>query len=88
MARREKNASGRVQPSLTQRNAEVHAFMGEHDEAFAAMERAIDYGLIDLVWLELCPLFAEMRSDARYARVHAKLEERADRIRETLRRGA
>jgi len=79
-------ASGRIRALLIQRNAEIHAYMGELDGALAAIERAVTSGLIDVAWLELCPLFDDLRADPRYAVVHATLTERAAGIRDALRR--
>ncbi len=45
--------------------AEGSAFVGDHATALSAIDAALRAGLIDLRWLELCPLLDELRADGR-----------------------
>ncbi len=65
---------------LLQMAAEVHAFLGDHARALAAIEDAATSGLLDRVWLERCPLLADAREDARFAPAHAVVARRADDV--------
>jgi serine/threonine-protein kinase len=78
-------ASGRIRVLLLQRNVEIFAFMGDVDDAFAALGDAVDGGLIDHAWMSLCPVLAVVRDDPRFAAPRATVAERADRIRDALR---
>jgi serine/threonine-protein kinase len=60
--------------------AEVAAFLGDDETARGALQVAADGGLIDLAWLERCPLFEGLRADPRYASIHGRVKRRADRI--------
>jgi serine/threonine-protein kinase len=52
---------------------------------FATLERAIDAGLIDLLWLERMPRFARFREHPSYGPVHARLKERSTAILDAFR---
>jgi serine/threonine-protein kinase len=85
MRTRAGGASGRIRALLFQRNAEVFAFMGETEEALRAIRSAVDAHLIDLAWLERCPLLQPLRGHAHFQGLHDILAERARRILESLR---
>jgi eukaryotic-like serine/threonine-protein kinase len=80
MAKRPRAASVRLRPLFYQRNAEIHAFLGEIDAAMEAVEGAVDNQLIDYGWLKHCPVLAPLRSDPRWPPLAAKVEERAQKI--------
>jgi eukaryotic-like serine/threonine-protein kinase len=65
---------------MCQLTAELSAFVDNLPDALDAMERSAAEGLVDLLWLERCPLFDALRSDARYAVIHAQVKRRADEI--------
>jgi TolB-like protein len=52
-----------------QLTAEMRAFTGADDAALLALEDASRLGLVDIVWVDRCPLFARMRATPRFARV-------------------
>ncbi len=60
--------------------AEIAAFLGQTDVALDAIGRGAEAGLIDLCWLERCPLFDGVRSDPRYEAAHARVKRSADAI--------
>jgi serine/threonine-protein kinase len=60
--------------------AEAASFAGHHEETITCVTRAIDGGLIDLVWLEHCPLLDTVRADARYPALRAVVAERASAV--------
>ena len=61
---------------LLQMRAEVASFVGDRDIAIEAITRASGAGLVDLLWLEQCPLLDCLRDDERFATLRAKVEER------------
>jgi serine/threonine-protein kinase len=57
--------------------AEVLAYIGDEDGALEAIEDGANLGLIDVVWLDHCPLFAALRGSRRYAAARQRVAERA-----------
>jgi len=53
--------------------AEFAAFVGDTTAAFARITSAIDLGLVDLVWLDHCPILASLRGDPRLASARSRL---------------
>ena len=76
--------SPRLRTLVEQIIAEAFAFHGQFEQAFEHLERASSHGLVDMLWLEHCPLFAQMRDDARYLAVWAEVEARCDAVRSAL----
>jgi serine/threonine-protein kinase len=60
-----------------QLSAEVFAFIGKTDVALDAVESAADFGLIDITWVDRCPLLAPLRSSPRFLASRAKIADRA-----------
>jgi hypothetical protein len=60
-----------------QMKAEVLAYIGDEGGALSAIEDAASLGLIDVVWLDHCPLFRAMRGSRRYAEARKQVAERA-----------
>jgi len=60
-----------------QLKAEVFAYAGDVERAIAAIDEATSLGLIDVVWLDRCPLFASLRNNARFVELRAQVAERA-----------
>jgi serine/threonine-protein kinase len=60
-----------------QMKAEVMAYTGDEGGALSTIEDAASLGLIDIVWLDRCPLFGAMRGSRRFAEVRAQVAERA-----------
>ena len=65
---------------LLQMAAEVHGFLGDRERVLAAIEDAAASGLIDRLWLESCPLLADVRADPRYRSAHAEVVRYTDSI--------
>jgi serine/threonine-protein kinase len=64
--------------------AELHAFDRRMDDALVAIEAAVRAHLFDLAWLERCPLFAELRADARYEAARVSVGQRAAPVRAAI----
>ncbi len=68
-----------------QLTAEVLAYMGKDDEALAIIESADEIGLIDLAWLDHCPLLDPLRASPRFVGVRARVADRARGVLAALR---
>ncbi|MEO6575546.1 MAG: protein kinase, partial [Polyangiaceae bacterium] len=60
--------------------AELAAYLGAEDEALSAMEDGVDAKLIDIFWLDRCPLFDDLRSHPRFLAVRKTVDARANEI--------
>ena len=81
LGRTERGAGGTRRRAFTlQLHAEISAFVGDDEQAWRALEGALDVGLIDRLWLERCPLFAEMREAPRFTEIHAEMKRRTEAI--------
>jgi serine/threonine-protein kinase len=67
-----------------QMRAEACAYAGDRDAALTALEEAAALGLIDLVWLDRCPLFEALHPDARFAQVKTGVAARAELVLEAF----
>ena len=67
-----------------QLNAEFYGFVFEVDASLAAIQAALDAGLLDICWMDRCPVLGPVRSDARWAPLRAEVEARARRVRAAL----
>ncbi len=65
---------------MHQLTAEVFAFRGDREQTLAALELADVTLLLDLLWLDACPLFAPYRGEPRFAAVRSSVAERASAI--------
>lgn len=63
---------------------EVASDAGDLDTAFPLLERAFGLGLVDLHWLDRCPVLVNLRRDDRFDAFRAKLFERAERVGDAL----
>ncbi|MCB9567043.1 MAG: protein kinase [Myxococcales bacterium] len=72
--------SARTLQWVLQQAAELAAFAGLRDGALEMLERCDDAGVFDLLWLERCPVFGELREEPRYERVRRSVQARADAI--------
>jgi serine/threonine-protein kinase len=63
-----------------QLNAEVFAYVFEVDHALDAVASAVDAGLLDISWMDRCPLLEAVRKDTRFAPFRAVVQARADRV--------
>jgi serine/threonine protein kinase/tetratricopeptide (TPR) repeat protein len=67
-----------------QMRAEMELASGYLDQALATLRIADDNGLLDLLWLEKCPLFERVRVRPEYVAIHKSTATRAERVREIL----
>ncbi len=65
---------------MLQLRAEIYAFVGDHEQVMISLRGAADHGLIDLLWLDRCPLFDQARRDPGFRALHAQVKQRADAI--------
>jgi serine/threonine-protein kinase len=63
-----------------QMEAETNAYLNLTEPAFLAVKRCADSGLIDLGWIDHCPLLDEVRADPRFPAARALVKQRADEI--------
>jgi tetratricopeptide (TPR) repeat protein len=72
------SASRRRLALLMQVRAEVAAYCKQPDIALAAIEGAMSFGLIDMLWLDGCPLLRPLSQEPGWTRVREALRARAD----------
>jgi serine/threonine-protein kinase len=65
---------------LLQLAAELDAYLGHDDDALDALEQAVTHRLVDIVWLDRCPMFDRLRANARFQWVRDEVGERARRV--------
>jgi serine/threonine protein kinase/tetratricopeptide (TPR) repeat protein len=65
---------------ILQRLVELASIMGRTDELYEAMAIAADLGLIDVVWMDNCPLFADIRSEPRFLALRNQVGDRANQF--------
>jgi serine/threonine-protein kinase len=70
-----------------QMEAETQAYLGDDETAFTCVKRCADAGLIDLGWVDQCPLLDPIRSDPRFPPIRAMVKQRADEILQAYRAG-
>ena len=63
-----------------QMRAEITGAVGDAEQTLDTLRLAGESGLIDVFWLDRCPLFDAIRGDARFAAVHELVKRRADAI--------
>ncbi len=57
--------------------AETAAYIGDVSGTLEALQRATNMGLIDLLWLDHCPLFGDVRENAQFVACRSVVETRA-----------
>ncbi len=72
-------ASPRLRAFWCQLMAEFHALADERGPAVGDLEQADALGLVDIVWLDHCPLFADYDRDPAFVRVRERVRARATR---------
>jgi serine/threonine protein kinase/tetratricopeptide (TPR) repeat protein len=70
----------RFQVVALQRMAEIAAWMGRRAEVFTTLRAAADFDLIDIVWLDHCPLFTDLHGTPELAPIRATVAARAARV--------
>ncbi|MGZ3417172.1 MAG: protein kinase domain-containing protein [Polyangiales bacterium] len=71
------HASLRRRTYLHQLRTECLCRLGLVDRALGALEEAAGLTLVDVLWLDRCPVLAPLRDDPRFARARAIVSERA-----------
>ena len=69
---------------VAQLKTEVCAFLGDVEGALAALGAAEAANLVDLLWLERCPLLEPVRADGRVAAIAARMTRDAADVRAAL----
>jgi serine/threonine-protein kinase len=69
---------------LRQIAAEMLAFTGRDDSALQKIVEAEALGLIDLTWMDRCPLLAPMRSSPAFVAVRDRVAARAKETMDVL----
>jgi len=67
-----------------QLSTEWYAFHGQFEQALRSLSPAVDNGLIDLVWLDNCPLLKPMASDPQFLAMRRIVEARAKKVQAAL----
>ncbi len=81
VARQQRSESPhRFQIVALQRLAEVAMLMDKDRVALDTLTAAARFGLLDLVWLDHCPLFSTLYSDPTFKAVRSVVLERASRV--------
>jgi serine/threonine protein kinase/tetratricopeptide (TPR) repeat protein len=70
---------------LLQLEAEAAAFFGDYDRALAQVRGSAEVGLIDIAWMDLCPLLAPLRQDPQFSLIREPVARRAQEILEGYR---
>lgn len=73
-------SNGRFTTLMRQVAAEVFTYAGAHEIALGELMAAADSALIDLVWLQRCPLLDPLRGDARFRRAEQAVQRRVAAI--------
>ena len=60
--------------------AEAFALRGDPPRALAALRRAVEHTLVDIVWLDRCPVLGSVRELPEFAALRATVRSRADAI--------
>jgi serine/threonine protein kinase len=74
----------RFRPLVLQCEAELFGFLGDGPRAIAAIARAVDSNLYDILWLDRCPLLDCARLQPEFASLRAQVEVRAAEVRAIL----
>ena len=70
----------RFQIISLQRMAEMALVVEQPGAALDTLRAASEFGLLDVVWLDHCPLFVELRGEPAFAAIRATVAERAARV--------
>jgi serine/threonine-protein kinase len=74
------NLSPRFRSLISQIGAEGMAVAGADDLASAMIQRAVDDALVDIDWLERCPVLARVRTRPEYTQQRERVRARAEAI--------
>jgi hypothetical protein len=73
-------AHARRRTLFLQLHAEIYAYVFEIDQALDSIASAVQGGLLDVVWMDLCPVLEPVRKDARFVPLRAEVSARAERV--------
>jgi hypothetical protein len=80
------NGTPRIRLVAAQAYAEMQAAAGEGVDAVVAVaRRAADDGLLDIAWIDLCPLLKDARHDPSWPELRRKVDQRAAAVRAAIR---
>jgi serine/threonine-protein kinase len=68
-----------------QLRAELAGYLGEVDQVIQSLELGDGAGLVDLFWLDRCPLLREARTDPRFVDLRDRIQQRAHAAYEAFR---
>ncbi len=68
----------------SQLRAELFAHAGKYPEALEALRSADGNGVIDILWLDRCPLFDSLRGDPDFQTIHGRVALRARRVADAI----
>jgi serine/threonine-protein kinase len=60
-----------------QLRAELAGYLGDTGEVIESLELGDRAGLVDLFWLDRCPLLLEARTDPRFIEIRDRIQQRA-----------
>lgn len=79
-----RSGSGRGQALFHQLGCEWYAFLGQLDQAIKMLGAAVDNGLYDIVWVDLCPLLKPLHADPRVLAMRKVVDGRAQKVRDAM----
>jgi serine/threonine-protein kinase len=74
------SGSARQRAFVHQVQCEIHAIAGLREQALVHLEQAAALSLIDLFWLDACPVLAGLRADPAFARARAIVAARVEAV--------
>jgi hypothetical protein len=77
-------ASARRTTFYLQMQAELAGFAGEHEACLQALAKADQRGLLDIVWLDHCPLLQSVRGTQTFKTLRNSVYMRAEGVYEAL----
>lgn len=79
-----RSSSGRGQALFHQLSGEWYAFQGDYEQVIKSLTASVDNGLIDVVWMDLCPLLKPLHGDPRFVALRKVVESRAQKVRDAM----
>lgn len=70
-------ASPRAQSIGLQALIEYHCLRRDYQKALPVLRRAVELGIIDILWMDICPLITPLSELPGYAELRATVAERA-----------
>ncbi len=79
-----RSGSQRGMTLFYQLSAEWYCYLGDYQQALRALTPAVDNGLMDLMWLDNCPLLKPLSNDAHFHALRRIVEGRARKVQAAL----